>query len=147
MGVKQLGGIYLIAVSLIVVVFFISNSFFDANDTFDVLSVWYVLDVLMLIGLVIGLVLSFGDKTEERRQRAAGTSDAGRYIAVNGTFYGIVVVTILFLHNWVALLAYGSDHLDGNHSAWVIWAVVDTLLPVTLAIAGVRQLRNDYWTT
>ena len=56
MGVKQLGGIYLIAVSLAVVVYFIINSFFVANDTFDVQAVWNVLDVLMVIALVIGLV-------------------------------------------------------------------------------------------
>ncbi len=147
MGVKQIGGIYLIAVSLAVVVYFIINSFFVANDTFDVQAVWYVLDVLMLIALVIGLAVSFADKQEERRQRAMGNSDSSRYIAVNGTFYGIVAVTILFLHNWFSLLAHGSDSLDGNHSAWVIWAVVDTLLPITLGIAGVRQMRSNYWMT
>lgn len=147
MGVKQLGGIYLIAVSLAVVVYFIINSFFVANDTFDVQAVWNVLDVLMVIALPIGLALSFADKAEERRQRAAGNSDAGRYIAVNGTFYGIVIVTILFLHNWFNLLANGADALSGNVTYWTLWAVIDTLLPVTLAIAGVRQLRSNYWTT
>lgn len=145
MGVKQLGGIYLIAVSLAVVVYFIINSFFVANDTFDVQAAWNVLDVLMVIALAIGLALSFADKAEERRQRAAGNSDAGRYIAVNGTFYGIVVVTILFLHNWFNLLANGADALSGNVTYWTLWAVIDTLLPLTLAIAGVRQLRSDYW--
>ncbi len=147
MGVKQLGGIYLIVVSLAVVVYFIINSVFVANDTFDVMGVWYILDILMVIALGIGLVLSFADKAEERRQRVFGNSDAGRYIAVNGTFYGIVVVAILFLHNWIALLAHGRVYLDNDGTAWVIWAVVDTLLPVVLAIAGVRQLRSNYWTT
>ena len=146
MGVKQLAGIYLIAVSLAVVVYFIINSFFAANDTFDVMIVWNVLDVLMVIALPIGLALSFGDKTEERRQRAAGNSDTGRYIAVNGTFYGIVVVTILFLHNWFNLLANGQDALSDDATYWTLWAVIDTLLPVTLTIAGVRQLRSNYWT-
>ena len=147
MGVRQIAGIYLIAVSLVVVVYFIINSFFVANDTFDVQAVWNVLDVLMVIALPIGLALSFADKTEERRQRAVGNSDAGRYIAVNGTFYGIVIVTILFLHNWFNLLAHGADALSGDATYWTLWAVIDTLLPITLAIAGVRQLRGSgYWT-
>ena len=147
MGVRQIGGMYLIAVSLAVVVYFIINSFFVANDTFDVQAVWNVLDVLMVIALPIGLALSFMDKAEERRQHAMGLSDPRKYIAVNGTFYGIVVVSILFLHNWFNLLANGADALSGDATYWTLWAVIDTLLPITLAIAGVRQLRgSSYWT-
>ncbi len=47
-------------------------------------------------------------------------------------------VTILFLHNWFSLLAFGGDSLDGNHQAWVIWAAVDALLPLVLGVTGCR---------
>ena len=142
MGVKQVAGGYLIIVGVIVAVFFVINSYFDANDTFDVLSVWYVLDVLMLIGLVIGLWLNWAAKSEERQQDAAGDSSIRRYIAVNALFYTTAAVTILFLHNYIALLSYGGGHLDGNHSTWVFWGIIDTLLPLVLITTGLRQLRG-----
>ena len=56
-------------------------------DSIDVPGIWYVLDVLMLVGLASAL------------------------------FYLTAAVTILFLHNWLSLLALGGDSLDGNHQA------------------------------
>ena len=51
-------------------------------------------------------------------------------------------VTILFLHNWFSLLAQGPESLAGNHQAWVIWAAVDTMLPLVLATTGCRIMRE-----
>ena len=114
MGVRQIASVYLIAMSLAVGVFFVISSFFDANDTFDVQSVWIVLDVLMAVGLAIGLVLLYLDKMEERGQHAAGQGDIRRYIAINATFYVTAAIAILFLHNWFNLLANGAEALSGN---------------------------------
>ena len=62
-------------------------------------------------------------------------------------FYLTVATAILFLHNWMSLLALGSDSLDGNHQAWVIWAIVDTLVPITLGVTGCRlwSEADQYW--
>ena len=144
MGAKQVAGVYLIALSVAVAGFFIINSFFVVNDTFDVQDVWYVLDVLMAIGLAIGLALNYMDKMEERRQHAAGQSDIRRYIAINAAFYVTLAVAILFMHNWLALLAHGRDYLSQDGTTWVIWAVVDTMLPVVLGMTGARQLRGVF---
>lgn len=140
--VKRVAGVYLIAVGVAVGVYFIINPFFVANDTFDVQSVWYVLDVLMVIALPIGLALNYGDKMEERRQRATGGGDLRRYISINAIFYTTAAVTILFLRNWFNLLAHGPDALSGDVTYWVIWAVIDTLLPLVLIVTGLRQLRT-----
>ena len=134
-GLKKLAGAYLIVVAVVVAVFFIINNVLAESFDFDVVTTWYVLDVLMLIGLVVALIYNFAAKREATRP---GDDEAvtRRYLEVNVLFYSTVVVTILFLHSWLSLLALGSDSLDGNHQAWVIWAVVDTLLPITLGITG-----------
>ena len=134
-GLKKLAGAYLIVVAVVVAVFFIINNVLAESFDFDVVTTWYVLDVLMLIGLVVALIYNFAAKREATRP---GDDEAvtRQYLEVNVLFYSTVVVTILFLHSWLSLLALGSDSLDGNHQAWVIWAVVDTLLPITLGITG-----------
>ena len=134
-GLKKLAGAYLIVVAVLVAVYFIINTVLAESFDFDVVSVWYVLDVLMLIGLIVALICNFVAK---RDAKGPDPSEAvtRQYLEVNVLFYATVAVTILFLHNWLAFLALGSDSLDGNHQAWVIWAVVDTLLPITLGITG-----------
>ena len=139
-GLKKLAGAYLIVVAVVVAVFFVINTVLAESFDFDVVTTWYVLDVLMLIGLIVALIYNFAAKREAMRP---GDDEAvtRRYLEVNVLFYATVVVTILFLHNWISLLALGSDTALGkegdlNHQAWVIWAFVDTLLPITLGITG-----------
>ncbi len=134
-GLKKLAGAYLIVVAVVVAVYFVINTVLAESFDFDVLSVWYVLDVLMLVGLIVALICNFVAK---RETKGPGPSEAvtRQYLEVNVLFYVTVAITILFLHNWLAFLALGSDSLEGNHQAWVIWAVVDTLLPITLGITG-----------
>ncbi len=134
-GLKKLAGAYLIVVAVVVAVYFIISNVLAESLDFDVLTTWYVVDVLMLIGLVVALICNYFAK-----RGIAGPEPNGavtrQYLEVNVLFYLTVAVTILFLHNWLSLLALGSDSLDGNHQAWVIWAVVDTLLPITLGVTG-----------
>ena len=134
-GLKKLVGAYLICLALVVAVWFIINTVIAESSDFDVLDVWYVLDVLMLIGLVLALIYNYANKQTVKGGDGPVTR---RYLEANVTFYLTAALTILFLHNWIALLAQGSDSLDGNHQAWVIWAVVDVLLPITLGVTGCR---------
>ena len=64
------------------------------------------------------------------------------YFEANAAFFVTAGVAILFLHSWFALLANGSDYLDGNHQAWVIWAVVDTMLPIILGVTGMPYVEE-----
>ena len=134
-GLRKLAGAYLIVLAVVVAVFFIINTVLAESFDFDVVTAWFVLDVLMLIGLVVGLVFNFAAKRDANGP-AASEAVTRQYLEINVLFYSTVAVTILFLHNWLAFLALGSDSLDGNHQALVIWAVVDTLLPITLGITG-----------
>ena len=139
MALKKLVGAYLVIVGVVVAVFFIVNSLLA--DAVDVLSIWYVLDVLMLVGLVLALVFNYQRKKEVESEEQ-GESITRSYLESNALFYLTAAVTIIFLHNWISLLANGSDSLDGNHQAWVIWAFVDTLLPITLGVTGCRLWRE-----
>ena len=138
-GLKKLAGAYLVLLAIVVAVFFIINTFL--TDALDVTTVWYVLDVLMLIGLAIGLVHNY-----VRKSGADGGNDGDGvtrgYFEANVAFYVTAGITILFLHNWFALLANGREYLDGNHQSWVIWAVVDTVLPIILGITGCHMWKK-----
>ena len=65
-----------------------------------------------------------------------------RNLGINIAFYLTAGVTILFPHNWFSLLAQGLESLAGNHLAWVIWAAVDTMLPLVLGTPGCRIMRE-----
>ena len=138
-AVKKLVGAYLIIVAVVVAMFFIINTFL--LDSLDVPSVWSVLNVFMLIGLALSLIHNYF------RKRAMDAAEDGgalnrAYFEANAAFYVTAGVTILFLHNWFSLLAQGSNYLDGNHQAWIIWATVDTLLPIMLGITGCHVWRS-----
>jgi hypothetical protein len=45
---------------------------------------------------------------------------------------------ILLLHNWFSFLVLGEQNLNETDTAWVIWAVVDVMLPITLSVTGIR---------
>ena len=132
-GLKKLGAVYLIGVAIAVAVFFVVNSFLV--DSIEVMDVWYGLDVLMFVGLVIALPHNYARKLRECSGDPGGAVTR-RYLDVNAAHYLTVGVTILFLHNWLSLLAGGPESLDNNDPAWVIWAVVDTLLPIVFAVTG-----------
>ena len=137
--VRRVGAVYLVAVALAVAVFFVINQFLD--DSVDVVQVWSVLNVPMVIGLAAALIFNLSRKMEEgARDPEAGVTR--RYLEVNLAFYVTAAVSILFLHNWFSLLANGPDSLDGNHQAWVIWAFVDTALPLVLAATGFGMWRE-----
>ena len=139
----KLAGAYMIVLAVVVAVYFIINTVLgESIDDFDVRSVWNVLDVLMLIGLVLALVFNYIRKREEDRSGSGGAVTR-QYLEVNLAFYLTAGVTVLFLHNWLSLLALGGDSLDGNHQAWIIWAFVDVMLPLTLGTTGCRLLCGE----
>ncbi len=137
---KQTSAQYMMWVAVAVGVFFVINPLL--NESIEVSSVWFVLDILMVIGLAAALVVNSARKWSEGG-RDPNLPVTRRYVEINAAFYLTVGVTILFLHNWFSLLANGADSLDGNHQAWVIWAVVDVLLPVTLGLTGYRLWRQN----
>ena len=138
-GLKKLEAVYLVGVAVAVAVFFIVNPLL--TDAIDVPAVWLVLDVLMLVALALALAANYARKREECGGDPAGAVTR-RYLEANVAFYLTAAVAILFLHNWFSLLAQGTDSLDGNHQAWIIWAAVDVLLPLVVGVTGCRLWRE-----
>ncbi len=135
-GLRKPVGAYLVLVAIAVAVFFIINPLLA--DSIEVPDVWYILDIFMVIALALGLVYAYLGK--QRVDAEEGISRS--YLEANVIFFAVAAVTVLFLHNWFSLLANGTDSLDGNHQAWVIWAFVDTALPLSLGVLGCRLWRG-----
>ncbi len=135
-GLRKPVGMYLVAVAVVVAVFFIINTFLE--DSIDVMQVWLVLDVLMLTALIPALIFNYVRKREADGEDSGGAVTV-RYLTANVAFFLTAALVILFLHNWFTLLAQGTDSLDGNHPAWNIWAVVDTMLPLVVGTTGCRM--------
>ena len=138
-GLRRLGGAYMVGLGVVVALFFVINPFLAESS--EVINVWYVLDVLMAIGLAVALVVNFAGMQEEGK-RDPGGAVTRRYLEINVAFYVTAGVTVLFLHSWFSLLAFGEDSLDGNHQAWIIWAVVDVVVPLVLGVTGCRLWRE-----
>ena len=136
-GIKKLLGAYLICVAVVVAVWFIINTIFV--DSFDVSDVWFVLDILMVTGLAVALVFNY-DRKRREDNRSAGDSITRAYMETNVAFYLTAAVTIIFLHNWIAFLRTGIE--ADNHQAWVIWAFVDTLLPLVIGVTGCAMWKS-----
>lgn len=137
-ALKKLVAVYMVGLAIAVAVYFIIGGFLPAD--FDSLSVWEILDILMVIALGFALLFNY-DRKRREGGRDPGEPVTRRYLEVNVLFYFTAGITILFLHNWFALLGFGADNLGaadatGNHQRWVIWAVVDVLLPITLGVTG-----------
>ena len=138
-ALRKPAGVYLVLVAIAVAVFFIVNPLLV--DSIDVPVVWSVIDILMVIALALGLLFAYlGKQRFDAQQSGDGVSRT--YLEANVTFFAVAAVTVLFLHSWFSLLAGGADSLDGNHQAWVIWAVVDTALPIVLGVLGCRLWRG-----
>lgn len=143
----KLGGAYLVGVGAAVAGFFVVNPFV-AEAGVDTIPVWLTLDVLMAVALPIALVFSFRRKQAEGK-RLGEPGDARRYVGANVLFYTLAAITILFYHSWFSLLAAGTgslgdpaDAASANHQAWVLWGVVDVVLPLALGAAGAAMWRS-----
>ena len=137
---KKPAGAYLIGVAVIVAAFFITNPLL--GGLLDPAKVWAVLDILMLIGLLTTLAFNYAGKRALAGGQEPDDSVSRRNLEINIAFYLTAGVTILFLHNWFSLLAQGPESLAGNHQVWLIWAAVDTMLPLVLGTTGYRIIRE-----
>ena len=137
---KKPAGAYLIGTAVIVAAFFITNPLLAG--LLDPVKVWAVLDILMLIGLLTALAFNYAGKRTLAEGQEPDDSVSRRNLEINIAFYLTAGVTILFLHNWFSLLAQGTESLAGNHQAWVIWAAVDTMLPLVLGTTGCRIMKE-----
>ena len=146
-ALKRLGAIYLIGVAVAVAAYFIINPLHA--ESYNPENIWFTLDILMVIAMPLALDFNFRRKRRADAEREPGDAVTRKYLEANIAFYATAGITILLLHNWFSLLAFGADTALGtgegqtlNHQAWVIWAVVDTLLPLIIGATGCAMWRD-----
>lgn len=133
---KHAAGVYLIAVGIAVVAQFLFGPVYGGDGSqFDT---WAVLNWLMAAGLLIALAVAIRDKFR-LDGGPVGPSDWLRYLEVNVTYYAALGVAILFFANWIGLLWGPGSREQWN---WVVWAIVDTALPLLFASVGLRVWRE-----
>ena len=128
--VTRLLSLYLMLVGLAVAVHFISVPWYHPGGD-EPYPIWEVLDWFMAAAILIALAGTFVHK---RRHDASGGADLREHISVNTLFYATLGVGILFFWNWADLLRGGSQD-------FLVWNMIDVVLPLTLLAAGVRLRR------
>ena len=102
--------------------------------------VWYYLDILMAVSLLAALVVQLQRKRAAEVNKGEGLNR--EWLEANTMFYLSVIVSLWFFRNWFDLLT--SNPL-GSQSVptWVIWDILDALIPVVLGVTGFRLWRNS----
>ncbi len=102
--------------------------------------IWYYLDILMAVSLLAALVVQLQRKRAAEVNKGEGLSR--EWLEANAMFYLSVIVSLWFFRNWFDLLT--SNPL-GSQSVptWVIWDILDALIPVVLGVTGFRLWRNS----
>ena len=120
---------YLVLLAAVVAVNFIVTPLYHPGGD-EPFTVWEILNWFMAVGMVIALAASY---VEKRRVDGDGSADLKRYLEANAVFYGAVAVFILFFWNWFSSLSPNNE-ADGQ-----FWAVIDTLMPIVMAVGLERN--------
>ena len=81
---KRLVGVYLVGLALVVAVYFIINAFLVGS--IDVLMVWQIVDILMLVGLALGLAFNYASQAGSGSARCRRS----RYSWIYGSQRGLL---------------------------------------------------------
>ena len=137
LNLKYLLGLYQAIVAVAVFVFFSFSHVYRLVIPVEIgaVTIWWWLDILMLIGLLMALVVSF------QRKRALDQSESdGRltreYFEANLLFWATIVAILWFIRSWVAFVL----HLENNF-AW--WTEIDTLVILVLYPTGSYLMRQS----
>ncbi len=100
--------------------------------------VWKILNWFMAAGVLVVLGVSF------QRRRAHGNAGQGglEYVRTSVTWYGAIVLTMLFFWGWLWTLNPDSETGDAVTSHLVYFPIVDALFVVVALTTG-RHLWAD----
>ena len=98
--------------------------------------VWKILNWFMAAGVLVALVVSV------LRRRAPAEAGTLEYVRTSVTFYGAIVLTMLFFWGWLWTLNPDSETGEAVTSHMVYFPLVDALF-VVLALTTGRYLWND----
>ena len=140
LNVKYLLGLYQAIVAVAVFVFFSFSHVYRLVIPVEIgaVTIWWWLDILILLGLVIALVVSF----QRKRALDNSESDGGlsrEYFEANLLFWATIVTILWFIRSWIAFVM----DLENNFS-W--WTEIDTLVILVLYPSGsylMKKAKNE----
>lgn len=140
LNVKYLLGLYQAIVAVAIFVFFSFSHVYRLVIPLEIgaVTIWWWLDILMLLGLIIALVVSF------QRKRALDDSENNggltrEYFEANLLFWATIVALLWFIRSWIAIV-FSLEH----GFAW--WTEIDTLVILVLYPSGsylMKQAKNE----
>ncbi|MCY3542801.1 MAG: hypothetical protein OXG80_05695 [Chloroflexi bacterium] len=140
LNVKYLLGLYQAIVAVAVFVFFSFSHVYRLVIPVEIgaNAIWWWLDILILLGLLMALVVSF----QRKRVLDQSESDGGltrEYFEANLLFWATIVAILWFIRSWIAFVL----NLE-NDFAW--WTEIDTLVILVLYPSGsylMKQAKNE----
>lgn len=140
LNLRYLLGLYQAIVAVAVFVFFTFSHVYRLVIPVEIgaVTIWWWLDILILLGLLMALVVSF----QRKRVLDQSESDGGltrEYFEANLLFWATIVAILWFIRSWIAFVL----NLE-NDFAW--WTEIDTLVILVLYPSGsylMRQAKNE----
>lgn len=134
-GMRRIIGAVHVLVSLVVAVQFIAWRLYDSGD------VWSVVNYISLVAIALAFYFNWERK---RKHDASGETGITReYLEANVMYYSTIVLTALFLFNWLNLLVNGATEVGEEVMHDVVWVVVDIMIIVVSGATGGYLLRGD----
>ena len=134
--VKRLAAAYLV-VTAVAVVFnlILTPVYHDGSPDYPT---WRILNWFMAVAVLVALVVS------HLRRRALGSREVStlEYVRSSVTYYGAIVLTMLFFWEWFWTLNPDSETGDAVTSHIIYFPIVDALF-VVVALAIGRHLWTD----
>ena len=133
--VKRVLAVFLVLTAVAVVLNLILTPVY--HDGSDEYAVWKIVNWFMAVAVLVALVVSF------QRRRALGNMEAGvlEYVRTSVTWYGAIVLTMLFFWEWFWTLNPDSETGEAVTSHLVYFPIVDALF-VVVALSTGRHLWN-----
>ena len=133
--VKRILAAFLVATSVAVALNLILTPVY--HDGSPEYSIWKILNWFMAVAVFVALVASY------QRRRALGSAKASalEHMRTSLTYYGAIVLTMLFFWEWLWTLNPDSETGEAVTSHMVYFPIVDSLF-VVVGLATGRYLWN-----
>ena len=139
MVIKRAASVYLAVVAVCVAVqFTVWTIYAQASDRANdaATAIWNLLGWCQLAGLAIVLGTTFQAKRRHDKDHATSTR---QWLTANRLFYSAILLTLAFLPNWLAA-RWGQPPNEATF--WMVWYVIDTVLPVVFTVEALRLWRR-----
>lgn len=139
--INRLCGFLLIVAGLVLVVHTLAEPlYYTSTVTSPYSPLWLYVNWLTALGVVIGVIYSYGRTCQACRGESASAVTRD-YLVANVQFYGFIVLGIMFFWNWFQLFDTGYTATTPGTQA-LVWILVDAGLPPLMVTLGLHLVRD-----